>query len=295
MVKQELIFILNPVSGTQQKAGLPEQIAQHLDTERYTYKIQYTQYAGHARELAAEAAAAGVYAVVVAGGDGTVNEAGSALLHSETSLGILPFGSGNGLARQLQIPLTPVRAIQLLNHHRRHRIDAGMLNGRPFFCTAGLGFDAHVGQLFAGVKRRGFRTYVRIALEEFWKYKACTYSILLDEKPRMERRCFALTFANAGQYGNNAWIAPQAKPDDGLLDICMLKPFPYVEALGLGARLFAKNLHKSQYIDIVRAKSVEVKCAEARCMHLDGEYAAIEGPVRVEVTAQALQMLMPLV
>lgn len=292
MPKKQLLFILNPISGTQQKAALPELIERYLDHHQFTYRIVYTKYGGHARELAEEAKEAGLYAVVVAGGDGTVNEAGSALLHSNTALGILPFGSGNGLARHLQIPLTPVRAIQLLNQHEIQAIDAGMLNDRPFFCTAGLGFDAHVGQLFAGVKKRGFRTYVRIALEEFWKYEACTYQFTFDGQ-KEEHTCFALTFANAGQYGNNAWIAPEAVIDDGLLDVCMLKPFPYVEALGLGARLFAKNIHRSRFMQIRRAARLELSCPDARAMHLDGEYAVVEKHVSLRVEPKALQMLIP--
>lgn len=290
--KKKIIFILNPVSGTRKKAVVPELVRKHLDHQLYAYKIVETERAFHARELAKGAAEAGADIIVAVGGDGTVNEVGSGLLYSKSALGILPFGSGNGLALHLGIPLDTVKAIALLNKASCRTIDSAQANGKPFFCTAGLGFDAQIGRLFTHTRTRGFASYIRMALREYFHFTPHQYYIKTRDQ-QFSGAFFVVTFANAGQYGNNAYIAPQADIKDGLLDICMLKPFPVRELIPLGWKLFHKNIHKSRYMQIIRAERAEIECPQAECMHLDGEFAPIQGKLTISMLPESLKVMVP--
>lgn len=290
--KKKIVFILNPVSGTEKKALVPELIREHLDASRYEYEIAETERAFHAHELAKGAAEAGADIVVAIGGDGTVNEVGSGLIQTKSALGILPFGSGNGLARHMGIPMNTVKAIQLLNNPSYTTIDAAHANGKVFFCTAGLGFDAHIGRLFATTHTRGFGSYLRISLKEYFNFKPHQYKVRANGK-EYKGPFFVVTLANAGQYGNNAYISPKADIADGSIDLCMLRPFPHFQLPSLATRLFTKSMNTSSYMQIIRTSKVEIECPEAECMHLDGEFAPIKGRLTVEMVPKSLQILVP--
>ena len=177
--KKVIEFIINPISGTKSKAVFHSLIDLNLDLKKFEYNISYTKERGHAFELASQAVSQGIDYVVAVGGDGTVNETARALIYEEAALGIIPFGSGNGLARHLNIPLKPANALQLLNQEHILTIDAGKANGKPFFCTAGIGFDAHVGKLFSLATKRGFNTYVKTVLKEFFQYSPSHYELTI--------------------------------------------------------------------------------------------------------------------
>ena len=290
--QKKIVFILNPISGTRKKALVPELIRKYLDHQLYEYEIAETERAFHAHELAKGAAEAGADIVVAVGGDGTVNEVGSGLLYSKSALGILPFGSGNGLALHLGIPVDTIKAIKLLNNASYRMIDSAQANGKPFFCTAGLGFDAQIGRLFASTRKRGFASYIRMALSEYFHFSPHQYSIKTPDK-QFSGAFFVVTIANAGQYGNNAYIAPQAEIKDGLLDICMLKPFPAWKILSIGWKLFHKSIHKSPYMQIIRAEKVTIECPQAECMHLDGEFAPVQAKLTISVLAESLKVIVP--
>lgn len=283
---------MNPISGTRKKERVPAMVQRLLNSQLYTHTFALTERPLHATELARAAAEAGAAAVIAVGGDGTVNEVACGLLHTNTAMGIIPFGSGNGLARHLKIPMDTSEAIRILNGLYTTTIDGAMANGRPFFCTAGLGFDAHIGKLFAGGRKRGFASYVRLALQEFSSFSVQRYSIEADGKP-LQRKCFVVTLANAGQYGNNAYIAPQADIADGLIDLCMLRPFPAYKVLQIGLQLFMGNIHRSTYMEIVKASHIRISCAQADCMHLDGEFLPLDKVLEVKVIPQCLKVLVP--
>lgn len=283
---------MNPISGTRKKERVPALAEQLLDSTRYTHTFALTERPLHATELARAAAEAGAAAVIAVGGDGTVNEVAAGILHTQTALGIIPFGSGNGLARHLGVPIDTTAAVKLLNDPRPTVIDGALANGRPFFCTAGMGFDAHIGKLFAGGKKRGFSSYVQLTLQEFMNFKPQTYGIEVDGK-KLERSCFVVTLANAGQYGNNAYIAPEADIQDGLLDLCLIQPFPAIMALPIGFRLFQRSIHKSKYVEILRGKHITITCPKGDCMHLDGEFLQMEGTLDVKVIPQCLKVWVP--
>lgn len=226
----------------------------------------FTTHPGHATELAGEAVRQGIRRLVIIGGDGTMNETARALLHTQTALGIVPVGSGNGLARHLGLPLDPKKAIDRAINGRPVVIDSGRINDHAFFCTTGMGFDAYVAQEFARQPIRGLSTYIQTAYRAFWKYRPAAYEI-----GPQRHSLFSLTVANAGQFGNNAWIAPKANVADGLLDVCLLKPFPRTAAGGLAWRLFNKTIDQSGYLTVQPARSVVVKGEEPLLIHVDGE------------------------
>ncbi len=291
--KKKIVFILNPISGTKRKALVPGLIREHLDRSVYDYEIAETERAFHAHELAKGAAEGGADIVVAVGGDGTVNEVGSGLLLSKSALGILPFGSGNGLARHMNIPMDTVKAIRLLNKPGFAVIDAGEANGKPFFCTAGLGFDAQIGRLFASTHTRGFGSYIKMAVTEYFNFRPHQYVVRANGK-EYKGPFFVVTLANAGQYGNNAYISPGADIADGMIDLCLLKPFPHYRVAQLGWKLFNRSMHRSSYMQIIRTDKVQIECPEAECMHLDGEFAPVKGKLTIEMLPQSLRLAVPL-
>ena len=229
IAKKKIVFIMNPISGTVSKAGIPAIIDSTLDKEKFDYVIKHTEYAGHASDLAREAANAGTDIVVAVGGDGTVNEVARAIVHTHTALGIIPCGSGNGLARHLSIPLDFRKAIEIINACEIHDLDYGIINEMPFFCTCGMGFDAFISLKFAMSGKRGPISYAENVLKEGLKYKPETY-IIENENGKQQYEAFLISCANASQYGNNAYIAPQASMSDGLLDVIIMEPFDIIEA-----------------------------------------------------------------
>ena len=288
--KVKVLFIINPVSGTRRKNDIASKIYEHINKERFDIKLIFTEYAGHAFELARDALKKKFDVVVAGGGDGTVNEVGSALVKSKTALGIIPLGSGNGLARHLHIPLKAAEAIEIINKQKVLEIDYGLLNGKAFFCTAGLGFDAKIGHKFAKSSERGFYSYFRAVIEEFFSYKSKKYKITIDGEKQKER-AFLVTFANASQYGNNAFISPDAVINDGLLDVCILKKKKKNRVIGLGVRLFKRTLDQSPYLEIKQGKEIIVKRKKKGPVHYDGEPIKMDKKIRVSVVHRGLKVL----
>ncbi|MCO5946229.1 diacylglycerol/lipid kinase family protein [Mucilaginibacter flavidus] len=268
-MERKALFIINPISGGKKKDGVPELIDKHLDKSLVKPVIVFTDGVAHAKQIAHEAA--GKFEMVVAvGGDGTVNEVASAIVGSDTALGIVPFGSGNGLARFLGIPMDTAKAIETLSTGKWITMDSGRVNGQPFFNMAGMGFDAHISEVFSHNKKRGFITYIKSSIKEVISYKAQIYNINIDGKD-YEREAFMLSFANSSQYGNDAHISPTASVQDGLLDICVIKPFPLWRFFEMGIRMMRKTTDKTKYVEIIKGQRILVKRSEPGPLHLDGE------------------------
>ncbi len=245
MNKQEIWFVVNPFSGRKKNhQAIISLIENRLDKKKYQARIIPTKAAGHATELAQQAAETGIPYIVAMGGDGTVNETAKALIGTKTALGIMPLGSGNGLARELSIPMNPEKVIEGLNKAIIRQIDTCFVNDIPFFCTAGVGFDAHCADVFSRLKGRGLLNYVKVGFQEFWAYKplACNFG-------GNDYKVFSITFGNARQFGNNAYIAPLAKIDDGFIDCTLLNPMPLWEVPAIIAKLFNKSIHESSYAE----------------------------------------------
>ena len=290
MEKLKIVFIVNPKSGTKNKEGLPALIDAILDKERFEPTIIFTQYAGHGRELAARLVKEKYEYIIACGGDGTMNEVASELVHTDSVFGIIPYGSGNGLARHLSIPMSPKKALQQINNHTIKLMDYGLAGETKFFCTCGAGFDANISHKFATQGKRGFLTYLKTTVKEYFNYKPCIY-VLKNDEIEITQQAFLVTFANASQYGNNAFIAPRASTSDGLLDVCILKPFSLFYVPWLASLLFLRKIDKSKHITIVRAKEITLTRKNAGAFHLDGDPVEKEKEVRVKVVAAGLKVL----
>jgi diacylglycerol kinase (ATP) len=288
-----VVFIVNPIAGTRQKDFILENIRHHLPKDTVT-EILFTEYPGHAFDIATEKVNQGITTIVAVGGDGTVNEVASALVNTNCRLGIIPAGSGNGLARHLGIPLQVPEALQLIMKHRVQKIDAGSVNGKYFFCTCGTGFDASVGKKFSQDSRRGMLSYVRATIHQYINYSPKSY-ILKTSHKKVRLKAFLVTFANSGQYGNNAYIAPNAVIDDGMLDLCILRPFPRTSTISIGLRLFFKNIDQSPYLEVMRIKKASLKRKGRKkiTIHLDGEPMTLSGKLKVKVIEHALEVIVP--
>lgn len=270
MEKKKIVFILNPISGTHSKDEIPALVEQLLDQEQFEYSIRFTEYAGHAAEIAKQCAEQLVDVVVAVGGDGTVNEVARSLVHTQTALAIIPCGSGNGLARHLCLPLDVKKAIGIINSCKIEAFDYGVINDLPFFCTCGMGFDAFISLKFAEAGKRGPITYVENVLKEGLKYKPETYEVE-DETGAKKYKAFLIACANASQYGNNAYIAPGATMKDGEMDVIIMEPFNVLDAPQIAADLMMKTLGNNSKIKTFRTKRLTIHRRQEGAIHYDGD------------------------
>lgn len=290
--KGKTVFIINPVSGTGKAARIEHLIQNYPGYRDSKPEIIQTHYKGHATKIAKKLIKKGVKRIVAVGGDGTVNEIAAELDGKEAVLGIIPSGSGNGLARHLGIPGKPEKALDVLNSGKIIRIDAGRVNDRLFFCTCGTGFDARVGKIFDKLDGRGLINYIKTIIRELIQYRPKKYKIRIDGK-KYKQRAFLVTVANAGQYGGNAYIAPRAKIDDGLFDICIFRPFPRFKSVFLGLRLFNRTIDASKYLDIYRGSEIIIERNKNIRMHVDGEPVKMKHKVRITVLPKSLKVIVP--
>ena len=281
---------MNPISGTSDKKDIPYLIEELLDKEQFDYSIRETEYAGHAYEIAKESKEQGIDIVVAVGGDGTVNEVGRALVHSNTALGIIPTGSGNGLARHLLIPMKIKGAIQVLNDCEITDLDYGIINEHPFFCTCGVGFDAFISEKFAEAGKRGPITYLENILKEGLKYEPETYEIEA-ENGTIKKKAFLISCANASQYGNNAYIAPQASMSDGMIDVIIMEPFDALEASQISIEMFNKTLDKNNKIKTFRSKEIKIYRKAPGVIHYDGDPTETGKEIVVTLKEKGIKIL----
>ena len=289
---KNIAFIINPISGTQQNAKrkLPKLIDKELDRSQWLPNIVFTEYAGHGRELARQFATMGFDAVVAVGGDGTVNEIAQGLRDTNTALGVIPVGSGNGVARHLHIPMTPARAIQMLNHSEPICCDYGLANDKMFVSTCGTGFDALVADDFAGAGKRGFATYFQNAIKDVFSYTPETYELTCDGV-QVTKKAFLITFANANQWGYDAYIAPLASIQDGLMDICIMSSSAILGAPGLALRLFTKSINNSLFMDTIKAKDVILHRESDAPFHIDGDPVNMPQDIHIRIVSEGLKVL----
>ena len=290
MARKTICFIINPISGTHKKDSWPEIIHRVIDLSRFDVRIYFTERAGHASELACQHIKEGVPYIVAVGGDGTVNEVAMAVRDTPAVMGIVPSGSGNGLARHLHIPLKLNEALKLINHGFVISIDYGLVNDKPFFCTFGTGFDAHISHAFAMSGKRGVMTYLSIIIREFFSYRSHKYELKIDGK-KFKTRAMVITVANSAQYGNNGYISPHADITDGKLDVCIVRPFPKFLAAPLAISLLSKHIHKSRYYRMIKGKKISLKRKHKGEVHLDGEPYFMGKKLKIEIVPHGLKVL----
>ncbi len=292
MSKKRILFIVNPISGHRDKRRFPEKAAAVLGKTEHSYDIVFTERAGHAAELATTAA--GEYDLVaVAGGDGTINEVARGLMGSNTALAVIPSGSGNGLARCLHIPLKTENALKLLLDGCIQRIDTATLNGIPFLSVAGIGLDAQTAYDFSQDPRRGFLTYTRYAVSNYFHDKPEEVRLTFDGGKTLTCRPLLITFANSNQFGYNAIIAPQASLQDGLLDTCILNRPPLLKAPFTASKLMLGRLNRSRYHTDYQAAHITLERPAPGVANIDGEPIMMPARLDIQIVPQNLRVLCP--
>jgi diacylglycerol kinase (ATP) len=290
--KLNILFIINPISGGKNKLKIPALIDAHLDRAKFNPNFAFTEYVGHAAEIAEEAANKNFDVIVAVGGDGTINEVAAKVMQQNKILGVLPFGSGNGLARFLKIPMNTVKAINVINKCKVSVIDTATFNEKCFFNMAGMGFDAHISAVFAGNKSRGLSGYVKLGLQEMFSYKPQTYQITVDGK-EYSRKAFVISVANSSQYGNNAHISPKASVTDGLLDVCIVKEFPLYKIPVLAYQMLRLKTDNSKMVEIIKGKNIHISRIKEDAIHIDGEPYFMGKEIAVTVNPLSLNIITP--
>lgn len=286
---KNIAFIVNPVSGTKSKSRLAKLIRESLDLQQFAPTVVVTEYAGHATQLAQQFALQDYYAVIAVGGDGTINEVASGLIGSQTALGVVPNGSGNGFARHLDISTRMNRAIEMLNSSEPIFIDYGTVNDKPFFSTCGVGFDAVVAENFSNTER-GLKGYMQTIVKDLFQYKPETYHIEGDGI-NITTTSFLINFANASQWGYEAYIAPKASVQDGWLDIAVVSEFPMVVAAGLALSLFTKTINDMLHMNAFRAKEIVLTRENEGIMQIDGTPVMMPAKLHVKIVEDGLKVL----
>lgn len=270
MSKRKIAFIINPISGTKSKAKVLRYIRTHPVLRNEDLLLYKTKCAGDAITASKKFADEGYDVVVAVGGDGTVNEVAQGVINTNTVLGIIPMGSGNGLARDLKVPMNFEKAVDLLASGKAVTIDGGKINDQLFFCTSGVGYDALVGNCFAQAKSRGLVTYAKISMSKFFGYKPQNYRLTVNGN-EINTKAFLITIANASQWGNDVRIAPEADMQDGLFDVVVVSPFPLYTAPSLGIRIFRKSIHRSRFVQVIKCKNILIERENDGYIHFDGE------------------------
>ena len=291
-MKKTIAFIINPISGGINKQEFPSLIGRYLDRNQFDVEINFTRSTEHNIQLAKDAVQQQKDIVVAVGGDGTINNVAKQLVGTGILFGIIPQGSGNGLARHLRLPLDNRRALQVINKLHRKNIDTGMANDVFFINVAGAGFDAHVSWMFANAPKRGFWSYTKITLNEFAKYKSQSYELIVDGQS-ITKDAFIICVANGSQYGNNAYIAPQANLDDGFFDISVMKPFKTHQMPAIGLEMFLKKYNNSRYVDALKGSDVVIKRAEAGVFNIDGEPVMMDKDIHIKILPESLKVIVP--
>ena len=281
-------FIINPISGTGKQKGIENLIAKNLSN--FDYTIVYTKESGSATEISRKAIEDKIDIVVVVGGDGTVNECAKAVIGTDTALGVIPCGSGNGFAYHIGMEKNIEQSIKQLNNCSITSIDSCTANGIPFVNVSGIGFDAHIAHLFANLTNRGFSNYIKLIYKEL-KYKARNYTIDYDGKTE-QVNAILISFANASQYGNNFQISPHAKTDDGLIDFVIVKDFPRWKILALLLKIAKGKAHLSKYIRIIQTDKMSITTNE-KVIHLDGEPYSLSSPIIIQIHPLTLKIFSP--
>jgi len=290
--KIDILFLINPISGVGKKNIIPKCIDKILDKTKFNHTIKYTQYRKHGFEIASELK--DKYAVIVAiGGDGTVNEIGSALINSSTILGIIPTGSCNGLARHLKIPLRIKQALLTINKFNRITIDTATVNSIPFLGTCGFGFDAHIAKKFDEYNKRGFLSYAKLINQEYASYKALTFKVTHQNKI-VERKAFMYCVANSSQFGNGFTISPKSDIQDGVFEHVFLDEFKLKDIFLMGKQFFTKQINYSKFYNEFDAKEdvqIEVLNQDKAIFHIDGEPMEGEAIFNIKIVPNSLHII----
>ncbi len=288
--RKKILFVVNPISGGLNKKKLPELIARNLDPKVFIPELFYTSLTLNAREITLKAIEEKFDIVIAAGGDGTMNAVAQCLVNTDIIMGILPLGSGNGLARHLHIPLKVKDAIAFINKLSHRRIDTIRINGQYSVNCIGMGFDAFVAYHFSKLPKRGLKTYVTTTMKHFKNYHRQLYTLDIDGV-EFKGKAAIVTFANSSQWGNNFYIASMADIADGKIDVTIIQHLNYRNILQLAYRLISKTIHRSSQAITFKAEKINIHLEENTPLHIDGEPMLVKGNNTIEIVPSSLNIL----
>lgn len=291
---KKVLFIINKYSGTGYQSKIEGAIISQCDRLGLKATLEFTKGRGHATELAHAGIVDKEYETIFAvGGDGTVNEVAKAIVHTNQVMGILPCGSGNGLARHLRIPMKINDALSLIGSSSIIAMDSFQVNDQLSINVSGIGFDGHIAGMFGKDGKRGLISYSKLVLGEFLRYKEFEVNIQIDDLS-FHQNAFMVAFANSSQFGNNANIAPSASVCDGLLDISMIRKIPLHQAVGFATKMFSGQLHKSAFADIKKGKKIALQFEKPMPYHIDGESQNPQHVFKIQMQPGSIRMLVPI-
>ncbi len=288
--KIKILFIINPKSGVMDKTKLVDQILEYLDTSKYEPEFQWTKYSGHGFKLARQAAMNHIPVVVSVGGDGSVHNVASGLVGYSSALGIIPIGSGNGLARHLQIATNVQQAVITLNQMKIRSIDIGKINNKFFFNVAGFGFDGKIAKLFAKTNKRGIMKYAQLVMREFVKTKPDNFTIQFENGQTLTEQALMISMANASEFGNGFSISPMSNMHDGCLELVVTKKPGLFAFPGILQKAIKQQVHRSRYIKTYRFRRINIISGNHE-FHADGEPISVKYPATIEVIPKALKVI----
>lgn len=289
-MKKSILFIVNPVAGVKRKDKIPPLINKYLDHDHFNYEVIYTESRGHATEIARDAALRNIDVVAVAGGDGSVNEAARGLLGTNTSLAIIPSGSGNGLARHLGYSINIRSTLEIINQYQVRTIDACRINDEYFFSLVGIGFDAFVAKVFSREETRGFFTYVWSGLKSVSSFDKFDFTIDSKEK-KFSGRALMINVCNSNQYGYNVKVAPQAALADGIMDVVIVDDIPKWKLPVLVMQLFSQTHMMSRHVQTFRTSELNISSPGYAYLQIDGETVPKDKSFDIRVLPNALKVL----
>lgn len=290
---KKVLFIVNKYAGGDYKKALEGRIISYCERADVECSIEFTKERGHAYELAREAASKKMDRVFAVGGDGTVNETARALIGGNIPMGILPKGSGNGLARHLGIGLSLTRALQLLKSDRIIPMDSFSINDHLSVNVSGIGFDAHIASLFGENGKRGLTNYARLVIREYSKYVESAFEICLAGNAPITVNAMIVAIANSSQFGNNARIAPGASVTDGLLDISCISKIRSVNVPKFAWQMFTARLESSKHVSLLKTDQLTIRTERPMPYHVDGEPMGLNDHFDIRIQPASLKMIIP--
>ena len=291
MALKRILFIVNPISGHHRKENFPAFVREIIDKSQFECEIVFTERCGHARELAQQGVSENFDVVAAVGGDGTINEIAQSLIGTSVAMALIPYGSGNGLARCLHLPLRPQNALRVLNNSRVITMDTASVNDVPFVSIAGIGLDAQTAFDFSNDPRRGFISYAKYALENYIHFEPQKYVMTFDDTMTVECSPLLISFANSNQFGYNAVIAPHADLCDGLLDACVLNRPPIGIAPLVASQMMLEKLSHSKYFTDFKAEKIMVKRTKDAVVNIDGEPMMFPKDLVIKVHPHSLNVV----
>ena len=287
---RNILFLVNPVSGGKSKEKLITKLKSLINKNAVSAEVYQTTSRTDTIERASKAVLQNYHTVVAVGGDGTINDIASQLVGTQTALGIIPMGSGNGLSRELKIPFDLEKAFELILKNRIKEVDSGLVNDKPFFNIAGIGFDAHIAGLFEQAQSRGLMGYLKLILRSYGSYVPEKYTIQIGAKTFMQS-AFVLAVCNGRQFGNNAWIGPNAKLDDGILDITLIKTARWYQLPGIVMWMFLQKIDRSGHVDTYRNAEILVKRKTKGLVNIDGEPVLMDNDLIFKILPNSLRII----